>query len=523
MANVSAKTKTALAALSVSLFSSCSRVDPTQELQLASDAVRRATDLSVPWAVAMELQPLQPAQGDRVSVEQALQLALSNNRSLRADLEVIAQAKADLVQAGLLSNPVLSFAGMLPAGGGRADLTFGLSKDLADLWLIPSRKRSAQAVLQQRILAVADTAIRLVNEVRANYSMLQYQSRAIELQEQNLKVLSDVIELTQARLKAGEASQLDLYLTRGRLLETELDVLQLRAATRLTRQVLLKLMGVADSRATWQPTSLETRLTSLSADESCLVDAALQQRLDAQAAHWELESALADFQQQKLRVVPTLNIGGGGERFENRALPGRRILADTARASVAAGQLTVPEIESRGQRDLQRSQIIDLVLGPTIEVPLPIFDQNLAQIAKAQARARELVQRYEEVEQRVIEGVRAALTRRRLAEERVRLFQTALLPVQEASLDIARKAYQTGRESILAVLQAQEALIRTHLNFTASARDLAIATADLERELSGRIPESLPKPLSSEPAATIFPMEPAPNPGPATQQGSSEK
>ncbi len=492
----------AAATLSISLLSSCGRVDHTQDLQQASDAFGRATEMKTRWAPAIDLQPLQAAAGDTVSLEQALDLALTNNRSLRADLEVIAQAKADLVQAGLLSNPVLSFAGMLPEGGGRASLSFGLSKDFADLWLIPTRKRSAQAMLQQRVLFVADTAIALVNEVRSNYYLLQFQAHAIDLQEQNLRVLRDVIELTQARLKAGEASQLDLYLTRGRLLETELELLQLRADYKLARQALLRLMGVADASDSWRPTSPETQYAALSADEFALVDAAIQQRLDAQAAHWELESALADFQQQRLRVIPSLNIGLGGERFENRALPGRKILADTARASVAAGQLTAPEIESRGQRNLERRQIIDLVLGPTIEVPIPIFDQNLAQMAKAQARARELAQRFEEVEQSVIEGVRSALTRRRLAEDRVRLFQTSLLPVQEASLELARKVYQSGRESIVAVLLAQEALIRTRLNFAASTRDLAIATANLERELSGRIPDTLLRPLTTQPTTT---------------------
>lgn len=492
----------ALAALSLVLLSSCGRVDHTQDLQQASDAFGRATEVKTRWSPAIDLAPLHPVNGDIVTLEQALDLALSNNRSLRADLEVIAQAKADLVQAGLFSNPVLSLAGMFPEGGGRVDLSFGLSKDFADLWLIPTRKRSAQAMLQQRVLFVADTAVALVNEVRANYYTLQFQSHAIELQEQNLRVLRDVIELTQARLKAGEASQLDLYLTRGRLLETELELLQIRADHQVTRQTLLRLMGVADAREVWRTTPAETQFSGLSANEVALVEAALQQRLDAQAARWEVESALADFQQQKLRVIPNLNIGLGGERFENRALPGRKIFADTARASVAAGQLTAPEIESRGQRDLERRQIIDLVLGPTIEIPLPIFDQNLAQIAKAQSRARELAQRFEEVEQRVTEGVRSALTRRRLAEDQVRLFQTSLLPVQEASLELARKVYQSGRESIVAVLLAQEALIRTRLNFAASARDLAIATANLERELSGRIPVTLLRPLTTQPTTT---------------------
>ncbi len=491
----------AIAASFLTLVPSCGRVDFTQDLQQAGDAVHRATDLNAHWSPTNEVRSIQPAEGGTVTLEQALELALLNNRALRANLEVIAQAKADFVQAGLFSNPVLSFAGMLPEGGGRADLTFGLSKDIADLWLIPSRKRAAQAMLQQRILSVADTAVVLVSEVRTNYATLQYQAQAIDLQEQGLRILNDVIELTEARLRAGEASQLDLYLTRGRLLETELDLMQLRADYELTRQTLLRLMGVANASDSWKPTPSDSQFKELAADSVTMINAALRQRLDAQAAHWELESSLADYQQQTLRVIPSLNLGVGGERPERRALPGRKIFADTARASIRNGQLTAPEIESRGQRNQERRQIIDLILGPTIEVPLPIFDQNRAQIAKAQSRTRELLQRFEEAEQRVIEGVRSALTRRRLAEDRVRLFQESLLPVQVAGLDLARKAYQTGRESILTVLLAQEALIRTRVNYSASIRDLSTATASLERELSGRVSDVPSQPRATHPVA----------------------
>ncbi len=489
------------AVMCLMLAPSCGRVDHLPDLKQASETASRALDMPVHWATTMELRPLVPAQGDVVPLDLAIDLAISNNRSLRADLEVIAQAKADLVQTGLLSNPVLSLAGLLPEGGGRADLTLGLSKDFADLWLIPTRKRSAQALLQQRILAVADNAVTLINDVRVGYYTLQYQLQAIDLQEQNLRVLREVIELTEARLRAGEATQLDLYLTRGRLLETELELLQLRADCELTRQALLRLMGVADARNAWRPSEPDAHLGVLVANEVDILNAALRQRLDVQAADWDVQAALADYQQQRLRVIPSLTIGAAGERLERRALPGRKVLADTARASVAAGALTAPQIESRGQRNLERRQIIDLILGPSIEVPLPIFDQNLAQIAKAQSRARELLQRYEEVEQRVIHGARSALTRRRLAEGRVRLFRESLLPVQQTSLELARKAYQAGRESILAVLLAQEALIRTRLNYTASTRDLAIATAALERELSGRISDELLRPLTTQPAS----------------------
>lgn len=475
----------------LAVLASCATVDHAAELRTADETMARATGLSTNWAALPGSRELAPAADGRVALDTAVEFALSNNRSLRADLEVIGQAKADLVQAGLLSNPILSIMTGFPEGGGRADIAFGLSKDLADLWLIPSRKRAAQAMVQQRVLSFTDTAIALLAEVKTNYYALQYQSVATDLQQQNLRILQESMEIAQARLRAGDTTQLDVNLVRARYVEAENDLLQLRADYRLTQRTLMRLMGVSRAPDDWSAEPLPSDVPSakLSTDEADLVEVALLQRLDVQAARWEVEAALAEFEQQRRRVIPSLSLGLSGERFERRASPDRDVLADTARASIASGTLTAPEIQSASERRQERSQEIDFILGPSIEVPLPIFDQNQAQIAKAQFRARELQQRYEEMEQRVAEAVRAAFTQRRLAEDRTRLYHDTLVPLQEANLELARIAYQAGRESILTVLLAQESLIQTRLAYAAAVRNLSISAANLERQLAGRIPE----------------------------------
>jgi cobalt-zinc-cadmium efflux system outer membrane protein len=474
---------------------SCTHIDATPERQQAEQAMQQATGLHPRWSPPPELRELRAGDDNTVTLEQAIELALVNNRALRADLETISQAKADLVQAGLLSNPVLSAMLRFPEGGGRAMLEFALAKDFADLWLIPSRKRAAQAMVQERVLAFADTAITLVNEVRTQYHTLQYQSEAIALQEQNRGILQQAFDVAEARFRAGDTSLLDVNLTRGSLLEIDLQLIQLRNDYRTTRLMLLRLMGVARAHDNWKPEPLSSEFAPLAFSEEDLIDAALERRLDIQAASWELESAVAEFQQQQLRVIPTLTVGVSGERGERRAQPGRRILGDTARASVAAGQLTAPEIESVSQRRLERSLEIDFILGPAIDVPLPIFDQNQAQIAKARARAKQLQQTYEERQQRVVEGIRTALTARRRAEQQTRFYRESLLPLQEENTQFARRLYQAGEQSIITVLLAQQALIQTRLNYNASLRDLSISAANLERQLARRlsdIPTTLP-------------------------------
>jgi len=223
-----------------------------------------------------------------------------------------------------------------------------------------------------------------------------------------------------------------------------------------------------------EPVKLDEPPQPIGLDESSLVEVALLQRLDVWAASWELESAVADFEQQRRRVIPSLTLGLSGERFERRAMPVATYRRTRARASLRNGRLSSPEIQSRAERRKERRQEIDFVLGPSIDFPLPIFDQNQAQIAKAQFRARELQQRYEEVEQRVVEEFDRRLLN--VASPK----QSAIVSrypgaAARGEPGAVQTSYQSGRESILTVLLAQESLIRTRLAYAAAVRDLPLA------------------------------------------------
>lgn len=504
--------------LGISLCS-CATVDHGRELQHARERVGAATSYQPEWCKETPLRALPIEPGDILSAHTAIELALLNNRALRAEFETLAQAKAELVQAGLLPNPSLSVMLAFPEGGGLANLAFSLSQDLAALWLIPIQQKIAEAEVQRRILMLADNATALVAEVRMAYANAQYQRLAAQFQEENLRILADARLATESRVRVG-ASQLDLNLIRGRYTEAEVEVLQIRNEYRLSQRTLLRLMGAAMETDDWMTTSLEADrpYSRLATDEVKLVELALLQRLDAQAASWELEAAVASIQNERRRLLPSLELGVSGERFERRAMPDRDLLADTARASIAAGQLTPPMIDSVSQRRKERRQEIEFILGPSLDIPIPLFDQNQAQIYRAQHRARELQERYAETEQRIVEGVRKAATSRRLAEERVALYRQSLLPLQRSSFELAQATYQTGRESILAVLEAQESLIRTRLNYAGALRDLELAAAELERQISGPLQDFVLHPTASGPVNEVRAAESSKTTQPANDQ-----
>ncbi|MDX2199477.1 MAG: TolC family protein [Phycisphaerae bacterium] len=467
---------------------SCAAIEHGRELQQAQQQLGDAMGRHPSWAVDTPLRTLAVPPSGELDLDLVIDLALTNNRALRADIELIGQAKAELVQAGLLSNPLLTVLLRFPEAGGRASLDIGLFKDFADLWLIPLRKRAAQSILQQRLLSFTDNAVALVRELSTAYATLQYSESAIKLQAENLEVLGQAIDFAQARLRTGSTTQLDVNLLEARRLQAELELLQLRNDRRTTQLDILRLIGTPQSSVDWRPTPFPHEPRNESVNEDALIDWGLRRRLDIQAAGWEVDAALADFQQQRRRLIQSFGIGISGERFERRAIPDRNVAADAARASIENGRLTAPEIEPSSARRAERSQEIDLILGPVVQVPLPIFDQNQAQIAKAQYRARELGERYSDLEQRTVQQIRTAIVTLRTAVKRREIYQQSLLPVQESNLRVAETAYQSAQESILTVLLAQQELVQVRLGLAAAIRDELTARASLARELGGRMP-----------------------------------
>ena len=95
---------------SAALLSGCVSVDPTADYEEAMSLVEQRSgwrpDWNTPWSGTVTTwDGTSPLSSDQV-----VTIALQNNRELRATLEGIAAARADLVQSGLLPNPVLSAA-----------------------------------------------------------------------------------------------------------------------------------------------------------------------------------------------------------------------------------------------------------------------------------------------------------------------------------------------------------------------------------------------------------------------------
>ena len=140
------------------------------------------------------------------------------------------------------------------------------------------------------------------------------------------------------------------------------------------------------------------------------------------------------------------------------------------------------------------------VLGLTLGISLPIFDQNQQGIAVASQRREAIRTRYEAAANRALAALERAAPMLLVASQKRDLVKGVLLPKARANLELARKALGAGATDALHVLEAERSQRATLIE--ALEAELAIWTAwvNLERvvgcplfQLPGEKPADVPE------------------------------
>jgi cobalt-zinc-cadmium efflux system outer membrane protein len=470
---------------------------PPAKLDAAADLAGERLGQRPDWAASWDAAPPEWSGEAVLSADEAVALALRNNRMLRADVEMIGQADADLLQAGLLQNPMVSLMVMFPDGGGRSMLRgSGVPiQPLQDLWLIPARREVATAELQQAVLRVADRAIETATAVRTAYAKLQYTQRAIALIRDNVQLAEQSVRIIQTRQAVGQSSQVALNLARIRVLNLRSELLTMESDYRAEQRELLLLVGFAGAPDRWTvaPVHEMTDVLSPPGDEVELTALGREQRLDLKAAEWTVQAAERRIALMQREGWPDLSLGLS---FERAAAPSA---ARGPTFGALAGNASAQAVTDRvyGLAPMPKAPMIapwqpkmremKWTLGPMLDLEVPLFDQNQAQVAKARHEYDQKRAEYEARAQEITRDIRAAVLRQRQAYDQVELYRSAILPEVERNLGLAQQAFVAGQEDLTIYLLAQEDVIMTRRKVLEFLRDYYVSGVELERAVGGRI------------------------------------
>lgn len=385
----------------------------------------------------------------QLTIDGAVEIALLRNRDLQATYEQLGVSQAELVQAGLLANPVIAASARYPDRAPRiANLQLSVTENFLSLFMLPLRKKFAGQQFERQKRLVAAAVIDLAADVRGAYYRAQAAQQSLALQKRVLEGTSALAELAGRQREAGNISQLDLALQEDLYQQQKLEFAATQREIVLSHETLTRLMGLWGEDASWKvpgelplPPETEPPLEHL---ESI----AIARRLDLDAQRRE-----AAILRQALRLT-------SGWRYF---------------ATVDVG------IET------ERDPSGVTITGPSLSLELPIFDRHQASIARMQAEARaandRLIARSIDARSE-IRVSRDELWRTRNAVE---LYRTVLVPLRERIVELSQQHYNGMLIGVYDLMRAKQNEIRTDRDYIEAVRDYWIARTNLERAAGGTL------------------------------------
>lgn len=459
-----------LAAMVASLAVSCATAPAKAGLDDVQGLVGPRTGETVAWRQTSPPDPrveeaLQGLLTKRLTVDDAVQIALLGNRRLQATFEDLGIAQADLIQAGLLPNPVISAEIRFPPRP-RPPFELDLLQNVLDLLTRPARRRIAESALDEAKFRVAHAVLELAMDTRVAFYSLQAALQTLEMRRSVIEATAASAEMARRIHEAGNNTDLDLANEQAASEDARLAAALAESEVAERRERVNVLLGLWGPNTAWQ---IEERLPEalpLTVSPERLESVAIANRLDLAAAREEVaRAAQALGLSRDFRLLPELNVSGHLEREPE-------------------GTTTV---------------------GPSVQFQLPIFDQGQAEIAKAESELRRARQRFAALAIEIRSEVRSTYARIVSAQARARHYRNVVLPLRARIVERTQLQFNAMQLGVFELLQARQAEISAGADYVEALRDSWTLRAELEHALGTRIESTNPTPIESQ------------NAGPASQ------
>ena len=385
-----------------------------------------------------------------LTADAAVQVALLNNRTLQATYEDLGVAQADLVQAGLLKNPVFTFDARLPdRSPKRTYLDISVEDDFIDLLLRPARRRVAAAAFAQAKGRVASAVLQLAADTRVAFYAYQAAEQDLELQRTVNQAQADSFDAAKRLYQIGNANERTLLGETAQFGRTRLQLAEAEEHAAEARERLGDLMGTWGGDAAWTTAGRLADPPEREVDPVGLESLAIRRRPDLEAARQNLllQARTLGFTFQ-YRYIQALNVGPNAER------------------------------ETDGQWRV----------GPSFDAPIPLFDQGQAAVARAAALLRQSQDRFYAGAVDARSQVRLARTQLFNARARVEFYRREVLPVEQRLVAQTQLHFNGMYVGVFELLQAKRDEIAAGQEYIAALRDYWTARAELERAVGGRLP-----------------------------------
>jgi cobalt-zinc-cadmium efflux system outer membrane protein len=409
----------------------------------------------VPPAPKIQSPAAQVHGAVRLTLDEAIQLALEHNHNLKAAQTTIQQNQALEITANLRPNPVLTadaqFLPVFQPDNFTADYIDNVAQfDIGVSYLFERGKKrqhrlqAAEDTTAQTKSTVADNERTLTFSVAQQFVSVQLAESTLDLAIEDMKSFQNTVDISQARYKAGDISEGDYLKIKLQLLQFQSDVSQAQLAKIQALVGLRQFLGYQTVGADYDVSGdfdylpVTVKLEDLQAK-------ALQSRADLRATQQGVVAAKSQHElakaNGKVDVTGTLN-------YDH--------VSATSAASVF-GSFQIP-IFSRNQGEIART---NYAINQAQELELAANDQVMSDVLNA----------YESV---------------RDNDQVVSLYRAGYLDAAKESRDITEYSYKRGAASLLDFLDAERSYRATELAYRQSLAAYLTAVEQLREAVGVR-------------------------------------
>ncbi|HWW05920.1 TolC family protein [Collimonas sp.] len=438
-------------AASVLFLGGCASLSPDGGFSSVQSLTKERIGQDIKWVksdddAASVAKTIEPLLAKPLSVDDAVKIALLNNKGLQASYSELGIAEANLVQAGRLPNPSFSFGRLRRGDDIEIDRTLMLP--VMSLLTMPIASKIERRRFEQAQFRAAGDALAVADATRRSYFSAVAAQQTVKYMEQ-VKVSAEAgAELARKMAAAGNWSKLEQAREQSFYADATVQLARAAQTQVAEREKLTRLLGLWGTRTAFQ---LPERLPDLPKAPEQIDDVevqAMQNRLDIMMAKRELSGLAASLGLTKTtRFINILDVGLMHNNYNQS-----------------------PSREN----------------GYSIQLEIPLFDWGGARVAKAEALYMQAVNRSAELAINARSEVREAYARYRSSYDIARHYRDEIVPLKKRISDEQMLRYNgmlIGVFTLLADARAQAMSVNGAIE---ALRDYWIADSALKMAQTGR-------------------------------------
>lgn len=461
-------TRLAIIAAASLLLAGCASFSPDGGFGKVSQLTQERTG----QGVALQRSP-EDAQTARNRVAELLQVALTadaavevallNNRGLQAKFGDLGIAESELVRAGRLKNPSLSFGRM--SGGGGVEIERTVLFDILGLLTMPMAKEVGQQRFEQAQYQAAYDAVSLAGDVRRAYFDAVAAQELAKFYEQ-VKETADISnELAKRMLQAGNFNKLAQMREQAFYADATAQLARAQHQAAAQREKLIRLLGLYGEQLNFRLPQRLPELPKQVLEPQNAEQTAMDKRLDVQMAKRAAEATAKSLHlTNATRMVNVLDVA-----YKNKSESG------APRAN-----------------------------GYEIELELPLFDFGSTRAARAQATYMQAVNRTAEVAVNARSEVREAYSAYRTAYDLAQHYRDEVVPLRKRISEENLLRYNGMLIGVFELLADAREQVAGVTGYVQALRDFWVAETNLQTALTARSPAagSVSQPAAAAGSAT---------------------